>query len=271
MPIIKQKDYKTWEKFDRKRDLQNWLCWFLGTLIFSFCFGLISSKTIWFYVFDSHNEALDLLGRMFPPETNYFFTLIKPIWDTLNIATIGTTIGTLISIPLAFLSANNTTPSKKFIRPLALFCIVSSRSINSVIWALLLVAVVGPGVLAGIIAIGLRSIGFCGKLLYEAIEEIDENQIEAIEATGANKAQIMTFGIVPQILPAFTSISIYRWDINIREATVVGLVGAGGIGIELDAQIGALAWAKVSVILLVIVVAVVFSEWITAKIRKAII
>jgi phosphonate transport system permease protein len=205
---------------------------------------------------------------MFPPETNYFFTLIKPIWDTLNIATIGTTIGTLIAIPLAFLSANNTTPSKKFLRPLALFCIVSSRSINSVIWALLLVAVVGPGVLAGIIAIGLRSIGFCGKLLYEAIEEIDENQIEAIEATGANKAQIMTFGIVPQILPAFTSISIYRWDINIREATVVGLVGAGGIGIELDAQIGGLAWAKVSVILLAIVVAVVFSEWITAKIRR---
>ena len=81
----------------------------------------------------------------------------------------------------------------------------------------------------------------------------------------------MTFGIVPQILPAFTSISIYRWDINIREATVVGLVGAGGIGIELDAQIGDLAWAKVSVILLTIVVAVVFSEWITAKIRKAII
>jgi phosphonate transport system permease protein len=271
MPIIKQKDYKTWKKFDRKRDLLNWLCWFLGTLIFSLCFGLISSNTIWFYVFDSHNEALDLLGRMFPPETNYFFTLIKPIWDTLNIATIGTTIGTLIAIPLAFLSANNTTPSKKFLRPLALFCIVSSRSINSVIWALLLVAVVGPGVLAGIIAIGLRSIGFCGKLLYEAIEEIDENQIEAIEATGANKAQIMTFGIVPQILPAFTSISIYRWDINIREATVVGLVGAGGIGIELDAQIGDLAWAKVSVILLAIVVAVVFSEWITAKIRRCII
>jgi ABC-type phosphate/phosphonate transport system, permease component len=81
----------------------------------------------------------------------------------------------------------------------------------------------------------------------------------------------MTFGIVPQILPAFTSISIYRWDINIREATVVGLVGAGGIGIELDAQIGDLAWAKVSVILLAIVVAVVFSEWITAKIRRCII
>ena len=125
--------------------------------------------------------------------------------------------------------------------------------------------------MAGIIAIGLRSIGFCGKLLYEAIEEIDENQIEAIEATGANKAQIMTFGILPQILPAFTSISIYRWDINIREATVVGLVGAGGIGIELDAQIGDLAWAKVSVILLAILLAVIFSELITAKIRKAII
>jgi len=170
-----------------------------------------------------------------------------------------------------FLAAANTTPSVVFVRPIALFIIVASRSINSLIWALLLVAIVGPGVFAGIIAIGLRSIGFCAKLLYEAIEEIDPNQVEAVAATGANGPQVLSYGIVPQIMPAFAGISVFRWDINIRESTVVGLVGAGGIGLELNAQIMELGWAKVSVILFSILVAVVFSEWVSAKVRHAII
>ena len=102
-------------------------------------------------------------------------------------------------------------------RPVALLIIVSSRSINSLIWALLLVTILGPGVLAGVVAIALRSIGFIAKLLYEAIEEIDMAQVEAIEATGASRAQVMDYGIVPQIMPAFAGIAVFRWDINIRE------------------------------------------------------
>ena len=90
---------------------------------------------------------------------------------------------------------------------------------------------------AGILAIGLRSIGFCAKLLYEAIEEIDESQVEAVRATGASGAQVTAYGIVPQVLPAFAGISVFRWDINIRESTVLGLVGAGGIGLPLNAAI----------------------------------
>ena len=120
-------------------------------------------------------------------------------------------------MPIAFLAARNTTPSVVLVRPIALLIIVSSRSINSLIWALLLVTILGPGVLAGIVAIALRSIGFIGKLLYEAIEEIDSAQVEAIEATGASPAQVMDYGIVPQIMPAFAGISVFRWDINIRE------------------------------------------------------
>ena len=116
-------------------------------------------------------------------------------------------------------TARRATPRRAslFVRPIALFIIVSSRSINSLIWALMLVTIIGPGVLAGILSIALRSIGFCAKLLYEAIEEIDEGQVEAVRATGASGAQVTTYGIVPQVMPAFAGISVFRWDINIRE------------------------------------------------------
>ena len=199
---------------------------------------------------------------MLPPEWEYMNDLWRPLWDTINIATLGTLMALVLAVPIAFLAASNTTPSFVFVMPVALFIIVASRSINSLIWALLLVAFVGPGVFAGIIAIGLRSIGFCAKLLYEAIEEIDPNQVEAITATGASGPQTLTYCIVPQIMPAFADISVFRWDINIRESTVVGLVGAGGIGLELNAQVMELGWAKVSVFLASILATVVVSEWV---------
>jgi phosphonate transport system permease protein len=104
-------------------------------------------------------------------------------------------------------------------------------------------------VLAGILAIALRSIGFIGKLLYEAIEEIDSAQVEAIEATGASGAQTMAWGVVPQVAPTLAGITVFRWDINIRESTVLGLVGAGGIGVKLEAALGTLAWPKVTTLL----------------------
>jgi phosphonate transport system permease protein len=208
---------------------------------------------------------------MVPPDWGYIDKLWRAIWDTLNIATLGTLLAIVLAVPVAFLAARNTTPSLAVLRPIALFIIVSSRSINSLIWALMLVAILGPGVFAGIIAIALRSIGFCAKLLYEAIEEIDEGQVEAIRATGASGPQVLAYGVAPQIMPAFAGISVFRWDINIRESTVLGLVGAGGIGLQLNASITNLAWTQVSLILLVIIATVVASEWVSAKIRHAII
>jgi len=148
---------------------------------------------------------------------------------------------------------------------------VASRSINALIWALLLVAIIGPGLLAGIIAIALRSIGFIGKLLYESIEETDAKQIEAITATGASDAQVLSYGIVPQVLPTFWGITVFRWDINIRESAILGLVGAGGIGLKLEASLNTLAWSQISVILLLILGTVVVSEWVSSRVRHAII
>ncbi|HBB83965.1 MAG TPA: phosphonate ABC transporter, permease protein PhnE, partial [Sulfitobacter sp.] len=209
--------------------------------------------------------------RMLPPEWGYLPELMQPLWDTLNIATLGTIGGVIMAVPVALLAARNTTPSATFLRPIALFIIVASRSINSLIWALLLVTIIGPGLLAGIIAIALRSIGFIGKLFYEAIEETDPKQIEAIQATGAGPAQVLTYGVVPQVMPALWGISVFRWDINIRESAILGLVGAGGIGLKLNASMAILAWDQVAVILLLILATVVVSEWVSAVIRRTII
>lgn len=271
MAVAQKGEIKVWQRRERGKQLGIWAGWLLGTAIFVYCFQLISDKTIWAFVTDAPQQAGDLGSRMWPPEWEYLNVLWQPLWDTINIATLGTLMALILAVPIAFLAASNTTPSVLFVRPVALFIIVASRSINSLIWALLLVAIVGPGVFAGIIAIGLRSIGFCAKLLYEAIEEIDPNQVEAVTATGASGPQTLTYGIVPQIMPAFAGISVFRWDINIRESTVVGLVGAGGIGLELSAQIMELGWAKVSVILASILATVVVSEWVSAKVRHAII
>jgi phosphonate transport system permease protein len=262
---------KIWRRRTTREQWLVWAAWLLGAALFIYCFSLISEKTIWVFVTDAPAQAADLAVRMVPPDWGFIRQLGRPIWDTINIATIGTLIAVVLSIPVAYCAARNTTPSVSIVRPIALFVIVSSRSINSLIWALMLVTIIGPGIVAGIIAIALRSIGFCAKLLYEAIEEIDESQVEAVRATGARGAQVTTYGIVPQVMPAFAGISVFRWDINIRESTVLGLVGAGGIGLELNAAITQLYWTQVSLILLVIIGTVIFSEWVSAKVRHAII
>ena len=271
MPSQVRDGSMVWQRRDRATQLRIWLGWLVGTVIFLYCWRLISENTIWEFVQDAPTQALDMAMRMVPPKWSYFNTIVRPLWDTISIATLGTVCAVCIATPVAFLAARNTTPSRLLARPLALVIIVSSRSINSLIWALLLVLIMGPGVFAGIVAITFRSIGFVGKLLYEAIEEIDESQVEAIIATGAGRRQVLLYGIVPQILPAFAGISVYRWDINIRESTVLGLVGAGGIGLQLQSSVNILAWNQVTLIFLAILTSVVLSEWVSAKVRHAII
>jgi phosphonate transport system permease protein len=271
MPVIDKEGTQVWRRRTTGEALLRWFGWLLGVAVFVVCWQRISESTTWFFVWDAPRIAGDIWTRATPPRWEYISKLGRPIWDTLNIATLGTLISLCLAIPVAFLAARNTTPSALVVRPIALLIIVSTRSINALIWALLLIAIIGPGVFAGVIAIAIRSIGFCAKLLYEAIEEIDQTQVEAITATGASRWQVMAYGIVPQILPAFAGIAVFRWDINIRESTVLGLVGAGGIGLQLSSSLNVLAWPQVSLILLVILAAVVISEWVSAKVRGAII
>jgi phosphonate transport system permease protein len=327
MPVIKTENGPVWLRRTPRASLRLWAAWFVFVALTVWCWQVMTKDTIWAFVYDAPQQAADIGSRMFPPRLSYIEKLLWPLWDTINMATLGTMLGVVIATPVAFLAARNTTPSLLIARPIALFIIVASRSINSLIWALLLVAVIGPGVFAGLLAIAFRSIGFCAKLLYEAIEEIDPTQVEAITATGASRWQVMAYGIVPQIMPAFAGIiaialrsigfvgkllyeaieeteltqieavqatgasgaqllnygywpqiapafwgiSVFRWDINIRESAVLGLVGAGGLGLQLQASLSVLAWPQVTTILLVILATVVFSEWVSAKVRHAII
>jgi phosphonate transport system permease protein len=175
----------------------------------------------------------------------------------------------IIAFPIAFLAARNTTFNKAtwFIGRLIL---VTSRSVNTVVWGLLFVAIFGPGPMAGVWAIAFRSIGFMGKLVAEAIEEIDEGVVEAIEATGASRLQVLIYGILPQVLPVIYGTTVYRWDINIRESTVLGFVGAGGIGILLYSSINQFLWQEVALILIAVFGVVIISEFVSATIRQRI-
>ena len=295
MPTEHQQDKVIWRRRSRRQALIHWFTTLGLAAVVLWCFKLISDETTWDFVWSAPQQGADLGIRMFFPEWfvdipelhqqgelwghvgeflrqrgAYAAELWGPLVDTIHIATLGTIVGVMIASPLAFLAAKNTTPSVRFVRPVALVILVTSRSVNSLIWALLLVVIIGPGMLAGIIAIALRSVGFCGKLIYEAIEEIDETTREAVASTGASGPQILTYGVIPQIAPAFAGVSIYRWDINIREATILGLVGAGGIGMSLQASIDTLAWGNVSVIFAAILGTVVLSEWVSAKARGAV-
>src|SRR5450759_271174 len=148
MTVVVKDDLKVWRRRDRNVQLMIWASWLASIALFVYCFHLISERTIWAFVWDAPAQAGDLAARMFPPDWGYIRQLWRPIWDTINIATMGTVIGILLAVPIAFCAARNTTPSRTLVRPVALFIIVASRSINSLIWALMLVTIVGPGVFA---------------------------------------------------------------------------------------------------------------------------
>ena len=165
MPLIEHAGAPIWRRRERNKQLAIWFGWLCGTALFLYCWKAISDVTTWAFFWDAPRIVADIGSRMVPPRWSYLEKLWIPIWDTLNIATLGTALAIVMAVPVAFLAARNTTPSTTFVRQIALLIIVSSRSINSLIWALLLVSIIGPGVLAGTIAISLRSIGFLAKLL----------------------------------------------------------------------------------------------------------
>ncbi|MFC0327574.1 phosphonate ABC transporter, permease protein PhnE [Halomonas organivorans] len=242
---------------------------FAGFAVMALAVGwsLVSIDIIWPWVWDAPAQIGDLFRRMVPPDFSDLTPIFWALVETLNIATLATFVAVFASLPIAYIAAQNTTPNR-FTLWLGRFILVSSRSVNTLIWALLFVAIFGPGVLAGIIAIMFRSLGFLGKLMGEAIEEIDRRPVEALEATGASRAKVILYAIVPQVMPTFFAVSILRWDINLRESTVLGLVGAGGIGVILQGAIDTLAWPTVATVLLAIVVLVVAGEAVAAWLRK---
>lgn len=256
-----------WRRQSRREIIVQWL-WLAGTAL-AVVWSMSALDIEWSFLRDAHTQAADLIERMFPPQWSYLPSIVQPLIETIHIASLGTLIAIALALPVAFLAARNTT-ANRFTWAIGRAILVGSRSINTIIWGLLFVAIFSPGAVAGVFAVAARSVGFIAKLIAEAIEEVDDGQIEAVRATGASTLQVWWVAIFPQILPVLVGTSIYRWDINVRESSVLGFVGAGGIGLYLNASINTFAWTQVLVILVAILVIVLISEAVSAHVRARI-
>ncbi|WP_409348460.1 phosphonate ABC transporter, permease protein PhnE [Natronorarus salvus] len=258
-------DRDTWDRFTSKQQFTRY-----GFVGFSFAIFVAS----WFYlnmsleyIWTGPAALGDLFSRMFPPNPVIIPEMVGPLLTSIHIAILGTVFSIVLSVPVAFIAADKTSPNR-YTYGLGKVIITVSRSVHEIIWTLLFVVMFGPGALAGVLALSVRSVGFIGKLLNEAIEEIDMTQVEAMKATGAGTAKTFVYAIVPQVMPAFIGIATYRWDSNVRASTVVGFVGGGGIGVLLMDTINTFRWAEAVVILGAILSVVLFSEVVSAYLRK---
>jgi len=254
-----------WQRFDRRRRIGRFAAVLVAAVVVvgSWQFmeiGAVDPDTV-------PREIADLLTRMYPPDVTYTGEIVDPLVETIHIAALGTAGALVLSVPVALLAAENTTPNAATFW-LGKLIVTVSRSVNTIIWALIFVVTFGSGPLAGAVAIAFRSVGFLGKLLGEEIEEIEFGQVEAVRATGASPLQLLLYGVLPQVKPALVGLAVYRWDINIRDSTVLGFVGAGGIGVQLFQAVNAFAWQSVAMILLVILGVVVVTEALSAYTRR---
>ena len=214
--------------------------------------------------------AWNILAGIFHPDTGLLLNLTTQgvpylLLETICIAFLGTVVGAVISIPLAFLSASNLTPAPvAFIGRLAIMAI---RTVPAFVYGLMFIRVTGPGAFAGLLTMSLCSVGMVSKMYIEAIEDLDTKVLESLDAAGCTSWQKIRYGILPQLMPNFASTAIYRFDINLRDATVLGLVGAGGIGAPLIGALNSDRWIEAGAILAGLIVLVLIVEWISTKIR----
>lgn len=210
---------------------------------------------------------IDFIKRMFPPDFTELPKFLLLCWQTFQIAVVGSVLGTIFAFPFAFLASRNIMPVK-VVYQLTRAVLDVFRGISEVIWALIFVAMVGLGPFPGVLALTVHLIGALGKQFSEAIENCDPRIIEAIKSTGASKMQVIFHGIIPELLPLFLNSIFYFFEHNIRAATVLGLVGAGGIGTALMVRIKLFRYNEVLTILILIVIMVIITDRTSAYIRK---
>lgn len=208
-----------------------------------------------------------LASEMVPPDFSRWQSWMRPLLDTLAMSIAGTILAVVLSLPLALLAAPNTTPSAA-LGHLARLVLSFLRSVPELILGIVFVAAVGFGALPGVLALALHSVGMVGKFYAEAIEHVDPRPLEAARAAGATRLQVITHAVLPQVLPQMADITIYRWEYHFRASTVLGIVGAGGIGFELIAALRLIAYDQVSAILLTVLACVVVVDSLGAALRQ---
>lgn len=234
----------------------------IGSLVYTLGVSwdkLTNAKTI--------ENFMQIIGEMLPPDFSVVATLGKPIIETIAMSVVATLLAVFLSFPLSFLAARNTT-----INPTVQFAVRglfnALRSIPELIMGVIFVAAVGFGILPGVLALGIHSIGMLGKFYAEAIEKVDFGLMEAIQSTGGSRFHVIVFSIIPQILSHCVDYSLYRWEYNFRASSVVGLIGAGGVGFQLIASLRIMQYQEASAILLVVYVLVQLVDGFGNMIRR---
>lgn len=213
------------------------------------------------------NNLVRLLRGLVNPNTAVFPLAWSSMLETFYMAVLGTALAAIMAFPLAFLAAQNLLGGTIFAAP-GKALLVAIRTFPELLLAVIFVAAAGPGPTAGIMAMSLHSIGFLGKIFSDVIEGIDAGPLEAIRAGGGNTIHVFIYGVVPQVLPEFMSNVLYRFEINLRAAAVLGLVGAGGIGLPLSQRLSFRRWDEVSMFLIVIVVFIIVVEAVSSRVRR---
>ncbi|MFB2920785.1 MULTISPECIES: phosphonate ABC transporter, permease protein PhnE [Aerosakkonema] len=216
-------------------------------------------KNSWPYV-------TDFISRLWPPNLEILDIAVVRLIETIQMSLWGTTIGAILSLPIAIFSARNLAP--RWLQLLANLLQNAVRSVPSIVLGLLFVAATGLGAPAGTLALGIYTIGYLGKFYQEAIESIDPRSIESLQVSGASWLQIAQYGILPQVLPLGLGYTLYMFEYNIRAASVLGVVGAGGIGFELVNYIRGFEYTKATTMMLVLLVVVTLIDTLSSKLRQ---
>jgi phosphonate transport system permease protein len=201
-------------------------------------------------------------------EANFLAAVVRATWVTFQIATLGSLLAALMAVPLAMLVARNLRAPRPLARA-AKGVLDVSRAVHTLVFGLILVGIVGLGPTAGVLAIALHSMGTYGKLFAESIESLDMAAVDAVRATGAGEAQVFFHGVWPSVLPQFVGHHLYVWEFNIRDSTILGLIGAGGLGLLISEAVSLFQWSRLSTLLIVVVVLVMAFDALSRRIREA--
>lgn len=245
----------------------------LGGLLGLYTVGLVVLDVSPARIVNGLWRLADIVGLMLPPNPqswSRFLIYLGALGQTLAIAFLGTLAAAVIAFPIGFLAARNVVASR-LLRLLTRRGLDSLRSVDTLVWALIWINVVGLGPFAGALAIMSSDAGAFGKLMSEAIEAADYKPVEGVLSVGGGKLYGVWFGILPQVLPVFASQVLYYFESNTRSATIIGIVGAGGIGLQLSEQIRVLEWQQVSFLILMVLVTVAVIDVISTRLRTAII
>lgn len=261
----------TWSRFKYPQSLIRYGVFLFILVFIGYSLAFLDVRLSRFFTMFGHMGNM-IANRYYPPDISYILDkrYLRYVLETVQMAYLGALFGILLSIPISWFASFNVTPNKRFAYPIGRLIIMLSRSVHEMIWGILFVIIIGYGMLPGVMALTMFSIGFAGKLFSEEIESINMGQVEAIRSTGGNELQVLIYAVLPQVRVAWTGISIYTWDSAFRAATVLGYFGAGGMGWFLKQTVEELENLKVAAILLSIIALVIISETVSAWARNKI-